>query len=194
MSTLEKGMKDELLSGHELFKVLVTTARNRVSEEKLRLMSEPAINQPQPLLSEPIPEPIPQAVPPPSASELETLQSLLSNVDCSRCRELTNTNSKVHPHSVGTNNRNSPYKPFSTQNLENPSSTGNYTPASPTKHSQIHPEYQPTSSSHRTISSSSAVPRRHPLPQNPHLSTPQNPQNGSCSHLSPAPHSTSSRQ
>src|SRR5438270_13584252 len=81
--SISKDDKTELSTGHDLFKTLVSTARSRVSAEKLRLQGE----LPKDAIASQSPTPEPEPIP--------TLASLLNGVDCSRCKELTNTNSKV---------------------------------------------------------------------------------------------------
>jgi hypothetical protein len=81
--SINKDDKKELSAGHDLFKTLVSTARSRVSAEKLRLQGE----LPKDAIASQSPTPEPESIP--------TLSSLLDGIDCSRCKELNNTNSKV---------------------------------------------------------------------------------------------------
>jgi hypothetical protein len=89
---MDRGVKDELFSGHDRFKVLVSVARTRVSEEKNRVQSG-TTSQVKDTTDVTLPDASLDPMPPPP----ETLASILQDVDCSRCKELTNTNSKVPP-------------------------------------------------------------------------------------------------
>jgi hypothetical protein len=89
ITSLNKEDKKELSAGHDLFKTLVSTARSRVSAEKLRLQDQPS-NDTATISQSPTPEP----------ETIPTLASLLDGVDCTRCKELTNTNSKVPPAQI----------------------------------------------------------------------------------------------
>ena len=82
----DSNVKDELSRGHDLFKILVSTARARVSEEKARIQQGDNLAKSVPQQEHSIAVPIP----PPA-----DLATLLDGVDCSRCRELTTTTIKV---------------------------------------------------------------------------------------------------
>src|SRR5277367_156869 len=79
----DSNVKGELSRGHDLFKILVSTARAHVSEEKTRIQQGEYLVKSTP--QQPVEEP-------PPAIDLTTL---LDGIDCSRCRELTTTSTKV---------------------------------------------------------------------------------------------------
>lgn len=91
---MDRGIKDELFSGHDRFKVLVSVARNRVSEEKNRVQNG-TTSQVENVKD--TTDATPASAPVDSRPPFKTLALMLHDVDCSRCRELTNTNPKVPP-------------------------------------------------------------------------------------------------
>ena len=94
VSTMDRGVKDELFSGHDRFKVLVSVARNRVSEEKNRVQNGTTSQGGNVKDTTDV---TPANAPADSRPPSETLARMLHDVDCSRCKELTNTNPKVPP-------------------------------------------------------------------------------------------------